>query len=266
MNEQATLFDYLEQDDRPGRELITKKIDVVKMEYLQAESVVWQDLFSGFTKIRGITYSSGIDFIYNLLDMFDEAEIIFGCEDVISYSLNEILAYQSKLLERLREKAGIRKQKLLDRIDKGNVHFYVARKKISHEKIYLLEADDGRKRVIMGSANMSFQAFGGLQRENICYLDGDAGFEWYASVFQELKNDSVDEITKTAFNLADAEENIDELPIFQTTKVKKAIVVEPETEIKDDVQFILDTKNLAARLNPMLPKPERKTKKNLIIT
>ncbi len=264
MDEQSSLFDLIDQTPDEKEKVLSGKLNVVKMEYIQAESVIWQDLFSGYSKIRAITYSSGIDFIYKLIDLFSDVEIIFGCEDIISNSLNEIMAYQSKLIERLRECAREKKKALLDRIDNGSVRFYVVRTKISHEKTYLLESDSGAKRVIMGSANMSFRAFGGIQRENICYVDGDAAFEWYNSVFEDLRNDSTDQITKTAFSLADAKDNIDELPIAQTVKAKKVMYIEPDIEDKADIKFILDTKELSKKLKPLMPRPEKKGKKMLL--
>ena len=38
-------------------------LDVVKMEFLEAETLSWQELFSGFDSLHAITYSSGISFI-----------------------------------------------------------------------------------------------------------------------------------------------------------------------------------------------------------
>ena len=67
-------------------------LDVVRMEFSGAETLSWQELFSGFDTLHAITYSSGISFVYRLLDLFEEAEIIFGCDEVISYSLQEIMA------------------------------------------------------------------------------------------------------------------------------------------------------------------------------
>ena len=173
----------------------SNKLDVVKMEYIGAESIEWKELFDGFDKLYAITFSSGINFVYRLLNMFEYSEVIFGCEGVLSYNMSEVIAYQNNLIEKMREKASQSKINLLDKIDSGNAKFYVARKQISHEKIYLLEANDGRKRVVMGSANMSFNAFGGRQRENICYIDGEQAYEWYKDVFDSLKEYSTDEIT-----------------------------------------------------------------------
>lgn len=101
----------------------SNSLDVVKMEFLGAEPMSWQGLFSGFDTLHAITYSSGIGFVYQLLDLFEEAEIIFGCDEVISYSLQEVMAYQYKTIERMRETAGKMKMDLVSRIDAGTLHF-----------------------------------------------------------------------------------------------------------------------------------------------
>ena len=240
------------------------KLDVVKLQYDHAEALTWQELFGGFSHLRAITFSSGVGFVYKLLEMFDTAEIIFGCEEVMSYTLHEVMAYQDKLIERMRKDISGNKEKLLGRIDDGSVHFYVARTRLSHEKIYLLSDNNGRKRVIMGSANMSFNAFGGIQRENICYIDGDDAYKWYYDIFESLKLDSSDVITKKAFEIADLGENIDELPVSGTVKSKRALVIEPVTNSKEEVQFVLDTRKAAENLAPVIDKPNKKSGKLIV--
>lgn len=135
-----SLFDINEPEKEAGT-----KLDVVKLGYISAEAMTWQELFKGYNELYAITFSSGINFVYALLDMFDKAEVIFGSEEVMSFSMQEIMAYQSKTLERIRETSGKARQKLLDRIEDGSVHLYVARKRLSHEKIYLLKADRWQK-------------------------------------------------------------------------------------------------------------------------
>lgn len=240
------------------------KLDVVKMEYIGAESIEWKKLFDGFDKLYAITFSSGINFVYRLLNMFEYSEVIFGCEGVLSYNMSEVIAYQNNLIEKMREKASQSKINLLDKIDSGNAKFYVARKQISHEKIYLLEANDGRKRVVMGSANMSFNAFGGRQRENICYIDGEQAYEWYKDVFDSLKENSTDEITYKAIDIANITDNIDNLPIAETVKVQKVLALETNKDNNEEINFILDTQNLAKTLTPIVPKAEKKTGKILL--
>ena len=242
------------------------KLEVVKLNYESAESVTWQDLFSGFDSLYAITFSSGVNFVYKLLGMFDYAEIIFGCEAVLSYTLQEIMAYQDKLIERMRDNISESQSQLLSRMDNGSVKFYVSRTKLSHEKLYLLAAEDGRKRVIMGSANMSYNAFGGIQRENICYIDGDKAYDWYMGSFSELRECSSDAIKRSALERADLNENIDELPVAGTIKANKVLVIEPVKENTEEVKFVLDTHKLAGTLTPMLPKADKKTGKLTVVS
>jgi hypothetical protein len=261
-------MDGLFTDELFTTETKSNALNVVKMEYVGAECLTWQELFEGFDDLKVITYSSGISFIHQLLKNFKTAEIIFGFEGVISDSLQSVMAYQSKLIDRLRENETKTERALIARIENKTLKLFVAHQTLSHEKLYLLAAEDGRKRVIMGSANMSYNAFSGRQRENISYLDSESAYDWYLSTFEELKKASVDEITKQALILADTDENIHELPIFQTVKTKKAYLLEAAQTNLEDVRFVLDVHHLAHKLAPSLPpsvKPDKKTGRTLII-
>ena len=243
-----------------------KSLDIVKLDYVGAETLTWQELFAGFDTLHAITYSSGLSFVCQLLNQFEAAEIIFGCEDIMSYSLQEVMAFQSKLIERLRPYANNAKQNLIKRIEDHSLHLYAARTMLSHEKIYLLSAKDGRKRVVMGSANMSLTAFSGRQRENICYVDGDSAYEWYMGCYEELRENSTDQIVKEAVLCADAGENLEELPVSRTIRTKKAGIIETIESQKEEVQFALDVKNLAAKLAPSVPKPTKKDKGKILLS
>lgn len=258
--ENLSMFGMIEEAQTQEKNSRHGNLDVVKMEFSGAETVSWQDLFSGFDTLHAITYSSGIGFVYRLLDLFEQAEIIFGCDEVISYSLQEVMAYQCKMVERIRETAGKMKVDLVSRIDQRTLRFYVAHSVLSHEKIYLLSAADGRKRVIMGSANMSFSAFGGHQRENICYLDGEEAYQWYWDCYCQLREESTDQIAKDSLLCADDGENLEQLPIARTIRTQKALVLQPVEEAKEEVRFALDVKNLADKLAPSVPKPDKKGK------
>ena len=258
--ETLSLFDIAETDQQQINTQTTASLDVVKMVFDGAESCTWKELFSGFDTLYAITYSSGIDFVYRLIDLFEQAEILFGCDEVISYSLQEVMAYQCKMVERMRDTASKMKLDLVSRIENGTLRFYVARSVLSHEKLYLLSAKDGRKRVIMGSANLSRSAFGGYQRENICYVDGDAAYDWYWDCYCQLREDCTDQIAKETLLCADDGANLEELPIAKTIKAKKALVLQPTEEAKAEVRFVLDVKNLASKLAPSVPKPDKKGK------
>lgn len=224
------------------------RLDVAKLDYLESESMTWQELFGGFDRMKAITYSSGIGFVYQLIEMFKDVEVIFGCEEVMSYRLQEIVAYQSNLMDRIRDADSKFKTKMIERVEARNVRLFVAREQLSHEKLYLLDADDGRKRVIFGSANMSFNAFRGRQRETICYMDSDAAYDRFNEAYETLKGNSVDTITKKAIVVGDASENLDALPIAETVKVKKAVYIEPVKEADEEVRFVLDTRDLARKI------------------
>ena len=251
--ENLSLFDIPEESQEQIKVQSPASLAVAKMEFAGAETLSWQEL-------HAITYSSGIDFVYQLIDLFQQAEILFGCDEVISYSLQEVMAYQCKMVERMRDTASKMKLDLVSRIENGTLRFYVAHSVLSHEKIYLLSAHDGRKRVIMGSANLSRSAFGGYQRENICYLDGEAAYDWYWDCYCQLREDCTDQIAKETLLCADDGEHLEELPIAKTVRVKKALILQPAEETKEEVRFVLDVRNLAGKLAPSVPKPDKKGK------
>lgn len=113
----------------------------------------------------------------------------------------------------------------------------------------------------MGSANMSFSAFGGNQRENICYFDGDKAYEWYMSCYESLRENSTQNITKEALICND----INSLPISQAVRQEKCIVIEPVSDdMKDDIQFSLNVHKLAKRYSSVTPKPDKNGKITLI--
>ena len=258
--ENLSLFDIPEETQEQIRVQSPASLAIAKMEFAGAKTLSWQELFSGYDTLHAITYSSGIDFVYQLIDLFQQAEILFGCDEVISYSLQEVMAYQCKMVERMRDTASKTKLDLVSRIENGTLRFYVAHSVLSHEKIYLLSAHDGRKRVIMGSANLSRSAFGGYQRENICYLDGEAAYDWYWDCYCQLREGCTDQIAKETLLCADDGEHLEELPIAKTVRVKKALVLQPAEEAKEEVRFVLDVRNLARKLAPSVPKPDKKGK------
>lgn len=264
MNNNVSLFDIGQNTEQISlnnyNTLKPGKLDVVKMEFIEADTLSWSELFDGYDKMYAITYSSGIGFVCELLQKFTYTEIIFGCEEVMTYSLQEVMAYQLKTIERIRENMSKNKLDLIAKIDDESLKMFVARKRMSHEKLYLLEAADGRKRTIFGSANMSRSAFSGFQRENVCYIDGDKAYEWYMDSFEKYKIDCSDNISKSALSIADDGENLEEIPILKTAKVQKALVIEPQNDLIEEVRYVLDIQNLSNKLSPFIPKSDKKGK------
>ena len=259
--EQLSLFDSVYKEDiTPVKAAIT----AVKASFETSKQVNWKELFEGYNEIKAITFSSGLDFTVELLKLFDYAEVIFGCEDIIGNSLSTILAVETKFVEKITNSK--RAAELSTRMDKDTLQLYVSRTMKSHEKIYCLKADDGRVRVITGSANMSRTAFEGHQRENIIYFDDQEAYDHYSKVFETFKKECSDNINKKVFKatMEDIEylrENPDEIPVCEKTKKEKIIYLEPSDQEDDErIEFVTTTKNLENELKPMLPKPKKKGK------
>ena len=71
--ENLSMFGMMEDAQGQMEMSQSGNLDVVKMKFSGVETMSWQDLFSGFDTLYAITYSSGIDFVYRLLDLFVEA-------------------------------------------------------------------------------------------------------------------------------------------------------------------------------------------------
>ena len=110
------------------------------------------------------------------------------------------------------------------------------------------------------AVSASFSAFGGQQRENICYIDGDHAYDWYMENYRQLREECADHVSKEAFALADSGENLEELPLAQTVRVKKALIIETVDAQKDEIRFALDVKGLAKKFEPSVPKSDKKGK------
>ena len=84
---------------------------------------------------------------------------------------------------------------ILERVHSGQAHFRVLRKSIAHAKLYLLSGPGDRNRVIIGSANLSEQAFSGRQPETLVVFDDDeAAWEHYNRMYRSVRDEASDEI------------------------------------------------------------------------
>lgn len=226
---------------------------VVHLAFSSVESMTWEELFTGFDSLRAITFSSSVGFISELIEKFSEAEIIFGNESVLSFRLEEILSFQKETIDLLREHLSDKHQELLDRIDTGSLKLFVANKQLSHEKIYLLESFSGRKRVVFGSANLSWQAFSGTQRENICYLDDEEGYHYYLEVFETLKASSADSISRKQLLEVDTSDNLDQIPFLKSIDKNEVLVIEPDRNRADAIKFVMNVRMTSEKLKHFMP-------------
>ena len=171
---------------------------VVKAKFIAEEPFSW-DLFEGYDTLRALTYTASIDTIVRMLDKFsfDTFECVFGYEGILG-SLGKVLAFQQIVRgDTLTAISGLKDghRRILKDVHDGRAHFHVLRESVSHAKLYLLSSSNGRRRVIVGSANLSERAFSGKQAELIQnFEDDDEAWEYYTKIFNRIRDSASDEI------------------------------------------------------------------------
>ena len=161
-------------------------------------------LFGGFERLRALTYTSSIPMIAGLLRDFEFAdfECVFGHDGALSREAAEVLSFQRVVEQSLNEGfvgvAGAsedRLQHIYGRAAAGSARFFVVKDAIAHAKIYLLSSEDGRRRVIVGSANLSETAFSGRQAETLVMFDDDvAAWEHYLAQYEAVRDISTSRV------------------------------------------------------------------------
>lgn len=183
-----SMFGATDEQEKHG----SHTIDIVRAEYLSVTKTTWKELFDGYDELYVITYSSGIDFVSQVVSKFDYAEIIFGHEGILDSDMATVMALSKQMVESIaRHKSAI---KLAERIEASQLALYAARDSKSHEKVYCLKSHSGKYRVIVGSANLSATAFMGQQRENIVCFDSENAYSYYYGLFCDYKKECTEEI------------------------------------------------------------------------
>ena len=182
--------------DDPDSRTRGPSLDVV---YARAERIEPFDtsLFAGFYSLKALTYTSSIPMVLGLLRDFDfhDFECVFGHNGVLSRDAAEVLAFQQTMDEKLSQGfVGIkgiseeRRQVIYDRAVAGTARFRVVKDAVAHAKIYLLEGNE-KRRVIVGSANLSETAFSGRQAETLIVFDEDeSAWEHYSRQYQDVRD------------------------------------------------------------------------------
>ena len=197
-------------------------LQVVSAQFQSVAPFSW-NIFDGFDHMRVLTYSVSTPMIVRMLDKFSfqRFECVFGYEAGLG-RFADVIAFQQFLINQLTECAlkleDERQRIILDRIHAGKAQFYVVKDNIAHAKLYLLEADDPkRRRVIVGSANLSERAFGGKQAETLLVFDDDdCAWDHYSREYDAVKETAADRID-LPIDLRSAEIAFTETPVLQDT-------------------------------------------------
>ena len=122
---------------------------------------------------------------------FETFECVFGYEGTLR-DIRSILAFQKVVVGDTRAAImGLKDERhirILEKVHAGQAHFRVLRKSIAHAKLYLLSGKNGDRRVVIGSANLSEQAFSGNQPETLVVFDNDeAAWSHYNRMFDDIR-------------------------------------------------------------------------------
>lgn len=249
-NEASDNQSSFELDDGTG-------LRVVRASFAGECKFSW-GLFEGYSSLRVLTYSASTNAIVRMLDnySFETFECVFGYEGTLR-EIKSILAFQKIVVGDTRAAImGLNDERhirILEKVHAGQAHFRVLRKSIAHAKLYLLSARDGRRRVVIGSANLSEQAFSGNQSETLVVFDNDdAAWNHYNRMFDEIRDSASDEVPLPDERITNAEIEVSDTPIM--TEGGTVVIEAPttiESQMSSPVQ-IERIEKIAAVLGPRL--------------
>ncbi len=185
-------------------------LGVVRASFEGFERSSFEELISGYSSLKVLTYSNSVSIVNRAAGAVEKLEIVFGREDIVG-KMVQYAHYQKLLLDELVDEIK-GKDHIKDKIRSGDMRLYVVREIISHEKLFLLEGEEGT-RVITGSANFSEKGFSGSQNESYVLFDNDpAAWEYFNDKYEKIKSRSSMPITKKAL-LAETADAAN-LPVF----------------------------------------------------
>ena len=187
---------------------------------------------------------------------FETFECVFGYEGTLR-DIRSILAFQKVVVGDTRAAImGLKDERhirILEKVHAGQAHFRVLRKSIAHAKLYLLSGKNGDRRVVIGSANLSEQAFSGNQPETLVVFDNDeAAWSHYNRMFDDIRNSASDEVPLAEERIANAEIEVSATPIMSdegTVVIEQPTIA--ESQMSSPVQ-IERVEKVAAVLGPRL--------------
>ena len=247
--QQDSLFSIVPGGDHEASDIVAYKIQM--MEEVQT---TWQELFHGFDELHAITYSLGIKQVESVMGLFQRGDVVIGSPSQVRQAVQELLAEQEFDLKTICQNAYLQQ-----RIKDGSFQFYLEDGGV-HAKIYFLRADDGRNRIILGSANFSRQAWNGTQLETYLFEDNSQFFEHYIQLYEALRDESSSKVSIKAKPLRADGSNLQDLPIIQkVVQARKPVIIE-KVPSREEVEYTFSVtqegKEWAERINHAYVKPD----------
>lgn len=217
------LFGSLFGEDVETRpEAAKPTIPVYHMKLTGVSDMEWEALFTGFDELHVITFSVGIPQVEKAMRLVKRGDMIIGSSTQVKQKMAELLAEQEFSLQSIFDRPYLQ-----SRIRDGTFRVYVATEQI-HSKVYLLKGDDGRTRLILGSANFSTQAWSSRQKEIYLCEDNSELFDHFMGMYETIRLRSADEVSIKAKPIDETGANIEDLPLFKKMiQTESAIVIVP---------------------------------------
>lgn len=255
------------KDMNPITEPTRGTLKCFRSELKEVKNLSMEELFSGFDEIKAVTFSYDLSFVNKIMGHFSYGDFILGADFLVQRQadINEFLAelfansYEaSKMLRKYPQ--------LTEGMKEETLSFRTPKFIMDHRKIYLLKADDGRTRVITGSANLSRPAWDGSHQELYEYDDSLYCYEEYLKDFQKAWENS-QEIPMSVVVSKKAEDLVDGNAILNgVEKTGRTIVLkQPETESNPEiVKFTIDHDRIKEEYKKIIKASDTKKKKGLI--
>jgi hypothetical protein len=226
-------------------------------------------LFDGFERLRVLTYSASIPATVHMLERFDQVECVFGYEGILR-NLQDVFACQKmlgdNLLTAVKGLPGLQQRRIVEAIAEDRVHLRVVREQIAHAKIFLLDGA-GRRRVMVGSANLSLRALSGGQAETLLVFDEDVdAWAHFEAQYTALREASTTELT--LLPITEPELRVEELPLLHPApSAPSTVTLFVGTEPGEDGgrANIRVVERIAARLTPYMDESLRPRKGHIVL-
>ena len=224
------------------------------------------DLFQGFGSCRVLTYSIDLTTVRRLVaDLgVDELECVIGTVATIN-RVEKVLAVQQAAMQQavvLVDELSKTECDVVEALSSGRLAFWVVRDQVSHSKLYLLDGGTNpERRIIMGSANFSEQAFKGWQHETLAMYDDDAAaWDYYSARYHEVRDKASQHIDPQLLLNRTRPVEVEETPVLTGDRPSIVLVGDGSPSAEDATDSIRRAaKTIRNQIGTHLPAVRRDT-------
>ena len=234
-----------------------------KSELKSVDQLTVNELFSGYSILKAITFSYSLDFIEELAQHFDYAEIILGADFMVRRDegmnavLEEVLTNAQHSLRLIKKHA-----RLIEMMRAGNLVIRVPRLVLDHRKIYLLKADNGMTRVIKSSANMTHMSWNNSHMETYEYDDTSLCYDEYCRDFETIWQES-EELPYSVVSSKKNDDLVNDNAIIKGVKDKDKVTIFKEEDDVALTKYVIDHAKLREEFKSLIGNVTSKATGNL---